>query len=135
MLYLKETEIKEEPITGNGDEDNLAKMIESSPTEGQKSQEILTGQETPSKYRNIAWTTAELEISQIESVKGIHDPFLPTDAERPIVAYTPRVFLLRWVGSDPACKVKGRHHHYRRCGSHGGSLRCGIVYPENGNEA
>ncbi len=83
-----------EPSTKGTDDENLEKMIAESPREGdQDSPGVLTGQEEPSKYRNIGWTTEEVVIDQINHFTLIPDYFQLTEADRPIVARTPNGYF------------------------------------------
>ena len=65
------------------DEENLSKMIQDSPG-------VLPRESEPSKFRNIGWTTEEVAIDQISRLDLLPDYVQPMEADRPIVARTPR---------------------------------------------
>ena len=66
---------------------------ENNPKRNQDSPGVLTGQNESSNYRNIAWTTEEVAIDQFFHFTLIPDYYLPTEADRPVVAKTPNGYF------------------------------------------
>jgi len=82
------TSTGEDNPAGACENENLEEMVASLKTEEQTSPRGLTDE--PSKFRNIGWTTEELPPEEIKHFTGVHDYHLPTEADRPIVARTPK---------------------------------------------